>query len=160
MEMPGGNIEGLEELLKRNNDLTKGVGPTADSQVDAGSGDATGGAKQDNITVRSVNHEISIQSIEKSLDSLASLSKTPDFNDAMEVVWFTFNPKKDKETFEAMSLLTTLFRGSLDGNVKPPIDLPAMYQERYQAVDIAQQQTTDVAQNTGIAAPSPGKKHF
>ena len=69
----------------------------------------------------------------QALDSLASLSKTPDFNDAMEVVWFAFNPKKDKETFDAMSLLTTLFRGSLDGNVKPPIDLPAMYQERYQA---------------------------
>ncbi len=71
--------------------------------------------------------------ITKALDSLASLSKTPDFNDALEVVWFTFNPKKDKEIFDAMSLLTTLFRGSLDGNVKPPIDLPAMYQERYRA---------------------------
>lgn len=75
--------------------------------------------------------------IEKSLDSLATLSKTPDFNDAMEVVWFTFNPKKDKEIFDAMSLLTTLFRGSLDGNVKPPIDLPAMYQERYRAKEEA-----------------------
>jgi len=69
----------------------------------------------------------------RALDSLASLSKTPDFNDAMEVVWFAFNPKKDKEAFDAMSLLTTLFRGSLDGNVKPPIDLPALYQERFRA---------------------------
>lgn len=78
--------------------------------------------------------EIPTPCINKSLDSLASLSKTPDFNDAMEVVWFAFDPKKDKEAFDRMSLLTTLFRGSLDGNVKPPIDLPAMYQERYQAV--------------------------
>ncbi len=69
----------------------------------------------------------------QALDSLASLSKTADFNDAMEVVWFAFNPKKDRETFDRMSLLTTLFRGSLDGNVKPPIDLPGMYQERYRA---------------------------
>jgi len=71
--------------------------------------------------------------ITDALDSLATLSKTPDFNDAMEVVWFTFNPKKDKETFDAMSQLTTLVRGNLDGNVNPPIDLPAMYRERYQA---------------------------
>ncbi|NLT25032.1 MAG: hypothetical protein GXX82_18515 [Syntrophorhabdus sp.] len=76
--------------------------------------------------------EIPREELSRALDSLASLSKTPDFNDAMEVVWFAFNPKKDKETFDRMSLLTTLFRGSLDGNVKPPIDLPGMYQERYQ----------------------------
>ena len=75
--------------------------------------------------------------ISKSLDSLASLSKTPDFNDAMEIVWFAFNPKKDKETFDRMSLLTTLTRGSLDGNVKSPLDLPAMYRERYQAMEEA-----------------------
>jgi hypothetical protein len=71
--------------------------------------------------------------ITDALDALASLSKTPDFTDAMEVVWFTFNPKKDKEPFDAMSQLTTLVRGSLDGNVKPPIDLPGMYRERYRA---------------------------
>lgn len=71
--------------------------------------------------------------ITDALDSLATLSKTPDFNDAMEVVWFAFDPKKDKEAFNRMSLLITLFRGSLDGNVKPPIDLPGMYQERYRA---------------------------
>jgi hypothetical protein len=69
-----------------------------------------------------------------SLDALASLSNTPDFNDAMETVWFAFNPKKDKETFDRMSLLVTLCRGNLDGNVNPPIDLPGMYRERYQAV--------------------------
>ncbi len=76
--------------------------------------------------------EIPREELSRALDSLASLSKTADFNDAMEVVWFAFDPKKDKEAFDAMSLLTTLFRGSLDGNVKPPIDLPGMYRERYQ----------------------------
>ncbi len=52
----------------------------------------------------------------------------------METVWFAFNPKKDRETFDRMSLLVTLCRGNLDGNVQPPLDLPAMYRERYQAV--------------------------
>lgn len=78
--------------------------------------------------------EIPRPCINKSLDSLASLSKTPDFNDAMEVVWFAFSPKKDRETFDRMSLLITLCRGNLDGNVNPPLDLPAMYRERYQAM--------------------------
>jgi hypothetical protein len=32
-----------------------------------------------------------------------------------------------------MSLLVTLARATMDGNVKPPLDLPALYQDRYQA---------------------------
>jgi hypothetical protein len=72
--------------------------------------------------------------ITDALDSLATLSKTPDFNDAMEVVWFAFDPKEGKGgSSTACPCLSRFFRGSLDGNVKPPIDLPGMYQERYRA---------------------------
>jgi len=70
----------------------------------------------------------------RSLDSLALTSGTPNFQDAMELVWFSFDPKKDTGMFDQMSLLTTLIRATLDGNIKPPIDLPALYQERYRAV--------------------------
>lgn len=68
-----------------------------------------------------------------SLDSLAKTSNTPNFQDAMEVVWFYFDPKKDTRMFDQMSLLVTLARATMDGNVKPPLDLPALYQDRYQA---------------------------
>ena len=76
---------------------------------------------------------IPLEDLARSLDSLALTSGTPNFQDAMEVVWFYFDPKKDTRMFDRMSLLVTLIRGSLDGNVKPPLDLAALYQDRYQA---------------------------
>lgn len=77
--------------------------------------------------------EIPRETLVRSLDALARVSDTSNFKDAMELVWFSFDPKKDSEMFGQMSLLTTLIRATLDGNIKPPIDLPALYQERCEA---------------------------
>lgn len=77
--------------------------------------------------------QIPHENIEQSLDVLARASNTSNFQDAMELVWFSFDPRKDGEMFDQMSLLTTITRATFDGNIVPPIDLPAMYRERYQA---------------------------
>ncbi len=74
------------------------------------------------------------ENILTSLDTLARASNTSNFQDAMELVWFSFDPRRDSEMFSQMSLLTTAIRGNLDGNINPPIDLPTLYRERYCAV--------------------------
>lgn len=71
------------------------------------------------------------ESILTSLDALARASNTSNFQDAMELVWFSFDPRKGGEMFDQMSLLITAVRNNLDGNIRPPLDLAAMYRDIY-----------------------------
>jgi len=160
MLVPEATIEGLQDIMKKNEELT-GETDGSHGQKSAGDGDApkSAPAEEKNHIVKSVNIEVSSGNIEKALDSLARVSDTSNFKDAMELVWFSFDPKKDSEMFGQMSLLTTLIRATLDGNIKPPIDLPALYQERCEALN--QKQDNSIQQGTDVSmSPSPGRKQF
>lgn len=161
-------LEGLEELqnmIEGNNSIIKDIINKGDKKQDPQLPDSTDntdgtGQLKGSVVVRSLKIEISGESIEKSIDSLAASTGAPDFNDAMELVWFNFNPKKDNEMMGQMSLLDTLRRATLDGSVRPPIDLEDLYQERYQM--LTQNKAVD---NRGpdastAPAPSPQKKIF
>lgn len=70
-----------------------------------------------------------------SLITLHMLTGAKTFSDAVEVVWFKFDPRKDRQARERCSLLTTVWRAARDGNVKPPFDLEEEYEKLVQAAE-------------------------
>lgn len=109
----------------------------------------------EDIVVKSVNLQISLEKITGALEILADKTGERNFTDAMEVIWFSFDPKRDKDTFDRMSMLTTLMRATLDGNVRPPVDLDELYQDCYQKLDRGQEQKIRMD-----LTPSPHGKRF
>jgi len=161
MLVPEATIEGLQDIMKKNEELTgetdgsHGQKHASERDTDKNVPDAGG-----SHVITSFNIKVTPGEVEKALDSLARASNTSDFHDAMELVWFSFDPRKGGEMFDQMSLLTTITRATFDGNIRPPIDLPAIYQERYEALN---QKQDNGVQQQGMGAgmsPSPGKKQF
>jgi hypothetical protein len=69
--------------------------------------------------------------IERALKQLADATCAPSFQDAMELVWFKFDPNSNRTMRECVSMLLTLYRHALDGNVKPHLDLEEFYERMY-----------------------------
>lgn len=69
--------------------------------------------------------------IEEALGKLMETTGAPEFHDAMELVWFKSDPERNPGVRELVSMLLTLYRCSLDGNVKPPVNLEELYAEKY-----------------------------
>ncbi len=72
--------------------------------------------------------------IDEAAGKLMDITGTPDFHDAMELVWFKADPENDPGVREMVSMLLTLYRCSRDGNVRPPVDLEALYAEKYRGM--------------------------
>ncbi len=72
-----------------------------------------------------------LQVIEKALEQLARATNAQGFQDAMELVWFKFDPGADKGMRDCVSMLLTLYRCALDGNVRPPLDLEDLYERTH-----------------------------
>ena len=77
--------------------------------------------------------------IEDALKKLAETTRAPVFRDAMELVWFKFDPNTDANTKNCVSMLLTLYRCILDGNVKPPLSLEELYSDIYQNMEYENQ---------------------
>jgi len=73
--------------------------------------------------------------IEKAAGQLARATNTPGFHDAMELVWFKFDHNVNKEMRDCVSMLLTLYRCALDGNVRPPLDLEEIYERTYKEME-------------------------
>ncbi|MDD3845065.1 MAG: hypothetical protein PHC90_01750 [Syntrophorhabdaceae bacterium] len=73
--------------------------------------------------------------IQKALKQLAASTNAPAFQDAMELVWFKFDPNVDAGTRDCVSMLLTLYRCTLDGNVRPPLDLEDLYERTYNTME-------------------------
>lgn len=95
-------------------------------------------ATSDNFVARqSDNFEIVLPrtKIEEALKKLAEMTSAPAFQDAMELVWFKFDPNTDADMKNCISMLLTLHRCILDGNVKPPLSLEELYTNIYQDME-------------------------
>lgn len=86
------------------------------------------------VARNSENFEIVIprKKIEDAIRTLAETAIAPDFRDAMELIWFKIDPNSDTAMRETASMLLTLDRCAMDGNVKPPINLAKLYSVIYQ----------------------------
>ncbi|MHB8109898.1 MAG: hypothetical protein ACYDHW_07685 [Syntrophorhabdaceae bacterium] len=86
------------------------------------------------VARHSENFEIVIprKQIEDAIRKLAETTNVPDFRDAMELAWFKFDPNIDTAMRDMMSMLLTLDRCAMDGNVKPPLNLEKLYNRMYQ----------------------------
>ena len=151
-------LENLEKIVKETESLA------GEKEEGGGGGGGPSGAEADqkgNIVVKSINFQVPIAKVESSLDSLAKMTQIPDYNDAMEIVWFSFDPKKEDSMFEQMSLLTTINRASMDGNAKPIVDLAKLYRERYQAAvqELEQEQGRDASTSARVDQ-APAKRRF
>lgn len=69
--------------------------------------------------------------IERAARRLAEATNAACFHDAMELAWFRFDPGADREMLDCVSMLLTLYRSSLDGNVRPSLDLEELYGRAY-----------------------------
>ncbi|MBP7528352.1 MAG: hypothetical protein KA801_10520 [Syntrophorhabdaceae bacterium] len=90
------------------------------------------------VARQSENFEIVLPraKIEEAVRRLAEATSAPRFHDAMELVWFKFDPNGDNELRASVSMLLTLYRCTLDGNVRPPLDLEELYARTYNKVDM------------------------
>ena len=79
----------------------------------------------DNITA---TLRISRQELTRAMKKLHDLTKADKLHQAFNLVWYKLEGT-DRSTAEQMGLLTTLYRCSLDGTVKPPVDLSEFYRE-------------------------------
>jgi hypothetical protein len=79
----------------------------------------------DNITA---TLKISRQELTEAMQTLHKLTNADKFSTAVNLVWYKFDPK-DRQTNEQMSMITTLYRCTLDGTVKPPVDLDEYYEQ-------------------------------
>jgi hypothetical protein len=79
----------------------------------------------DNITA---TLKISRQELTDAMQTLHKLTNADKFSTAVNLVWYKIDPK-DRQTNEQMSMITTLYRCTLDGTVKPPVDLDEYYRE-------------------------------
>lgn len=86
-----------------------------------------------NAVAPSVNLSIKLSDMEAAFERLASLSGADTFTDAMEVAWFNIDAK-DKKIVALMSMLTTIYRCSLDGAVTPKIDIEDHYRKSRERV--------------------------
>jgi len=69
--------------------------------------------------------------IEEAVRRLAEATSAPRFHDAMELVWFKFDSNGGNKLRASASMLLTLYRCTLDGNVRPPLDLEELYARTY-----------------------------
>lgn len=147
------SLKALSDTLRKAQEFT-GPAEAGDEKQEIGiPPDQDKDKEKQNVVVKSVNLQISLKKIEGALEMLAATTRERNFGDAMEVIWFSFDPKRDHETFDDMSMLTTLMRATLDGNVKPPVDLDELYQECRQKLGLEQGRE----QKTGVnLSPSPG----
>ncbi len=81
------------------------------------------------VARRSEGFEIVLprRTIERAARRLAEATNAASFHDAMELSWFRFDPKTNKEMVDCVSMLLTLYRCSLDGNVRPALNLEELY---------------------------------
>jgi hypothetical protein len=80
----------------------------------------------DNITATIT---IKMSELKNAMTKIHSLTKADNFNNAMSLVWYKFDPTQDKETGNMVSMIATLYRCELDGTIKPPISLADFYQQ-------------------------------
>jgi hypothetical protein len=80
----------------------------------------------DNITA---TLKISRQELTDAMETLHKLTNADKFSNAVNLVWYKFDPNKDKRIADMASMITTLYRCALDGTVKPPVDLNEFYRE-------------------------------
>jgi hypothetical protein len=80
----------------------------------------------DNITATIT---ITMSELKNAMTKIHSLTKADNFNNAMSLVWYKFDPTQDKETANMVSMIATLYRCELDGTIKPPISLADFYQQ-------------------------------
>jgi len=72
------------------------------------------------------------------MKKLAEATNAPSYHDAMELVWFKFDPNGDSDMRACVSMLLTLYRCTLDGNVRPPLSLEELYARTYNEMDVEQ----------------------
>ena len=77
----------------------------------------------DNITA---TLKISRQELIRAMKKLHELTNADRLHQAFNLIWYK---KMDIATAEQMGMITTLYRCSLDGTVKPPVDLSEFYRE-------------------------------
>jgi hypothetical protein len=80
----------------------------------------------DNITA---TLKISRQELTDAMKRLYELTNADKFSIAANLVWYKFDPGKDKRTADMVSMITTLYRCAKDGSIKPPVDLDEFYAE-------------------------------
>lgn len=76
--------------------------------------------------------------IEEAMKKLAEATNAPGYHDAMELIWFKFDPNGDADMRARVSMLLTLYRCALDGNVRPSLDLEELYTRTYKQMDVEQ----------------------
>ena len=81
------------------------------------------------IAKRSEGFEIILPrtAIVRAARQLAEATNAAGFHDAMELAWFKFDPHTNREMLDCVSMLLTLYRSALDGNIRPPLDLEELY---------------------------------
>jgi hypothetical protein len=72
---------------------------------------------------------ISRAELTDAMKKMYELTNADKFSTAANLVWYKFDPAKDKRTAEQMSMLTMLYRCAKDGSVRPPVDLDEFYQQ-------------------------------
>jgi hypothetical protein len=80
----------------------------------------------DNITA---TLKISRQELTDALRTMYDLTNADKFSTATNLVWYKFDPAKDKKTAEQMSMIAMLYRCELDGTIRPPVSLSDFYQQ-------------------------------
>jgi hypothetical protein len=73
--------------------------------------------------------------VERAARRLAAATNAAGFHDAMELAWFRFDPNVDREMLDCVSMLLTLYRCSLDGNVRPALDLEELYEHAFNEIE-------------------------
>ncbi|HOD76061.1 MAG TPA: hypothetical protein PKJ17_08540 [Syntrophorhabdaceae bacterium] len=89
------------------------------------------------IARRSEGFEIVLPrtAIERAARRLAETTNAAGFHDAMELAWFRFDPNVDREMLDCVSMLLTLYRCSLDGNIRPALNLEEVYEHAFNEME-------------------------
>lgn len=72
--------------------------------------------------------------IERATRQLAEVTNAAGFHDALELAWFRLDPGTGREMLDCVSMLLTLYRCSLDGNVRPALDLEEFYEHAFNEI--------------------------
>ncbi|MEW6116154.1 MAG: hypothetical protein AB1553_04545 [Nitrospirota bacterium] len=78
----------------------------------------------DNITM---TYTLTRKDLEAHMRKLYEMTSADKFDTAVSLAWYKFDPTKDRDTANMMSLLTVLARCEQDGAIKPPVSLSEMY---------------------------------
>lgn len=87
--------------------------------------------ERDEFTADNITATLTISRAEltEAMNRLYILTNADKFSTAANLVWYKFDPTKDKRIADQMAMLTTLHRCELDGTIKPPVSLNDYYRE-------------------------------